>query len=178
MEGLGPSTQKTKTRGRRRNFVAKIPQNKRSPVHFGHQSISTTTPNNIYRPIRPTRPVNHPTSPSTLRGLGGPSLPPPLGPIGTRPDGTQGPGPPSGPLFSVFCFPGSLAGSLGLGLPLTERLKTHRPDGETANWAEKLLIGRSNPSLDWTGGNPRPGGETPSPPHRALEYKACTREQS
>ena len=73
-EGPGPPKQKTKTRRRRRDFVVKIPQNKRGPVHFGHQSISTTTPNNLYRPIRPTRP-------STTRPTHQPPGAPPWAPL-------------------------------------------------------------------------------------------------
>ena len=58
---------------------------------------------------------------------------PPLGPIGLRPDGTQGPGPPSGPLFSVFCFPLPPTTPDPQGRPLPGRSKTlgpaHTPAG-------------------------------------------------
>ena len=123
LEGLGPSTQKTKTERRRRDFVAKTLQNVRVSMHSGHPSNSATIPS-LHRPTRPTRPVDHPT------GRPAHHLPP-LGPtLGTRPDGPLSPGPLGPPLFFVFCFRGSLAGSLGAGRPLSERLKTHRLEEE------------------------------------------------
>ena len=80
LEGLGPSTQKTKTERRRRDFVAKTLQNVRVSMHSGHPSNSATIPS-LHRPTRPTRPVDHPT------GRPAHHLPP-LGPtLGTRPDG-------------------------------------------------------------------------------------------
>ena len=74
----------------------------------------------IDRPDRPgpstTRPADRPTTSHPLD--------PPLA-LGLTASEPRAPGPP--PCFFVFCFRGSLAASLGLGLPLTERLKTLRP---------------------------------------------------
>ena len=98
LEGLGPSTQKTKTERRRRDFVVKTLQNVRVSMHSGHPSNSATIPS-LHRPTRPTRPVDHPT------GRPAHHLPP-FGPtLGTRPDGPLSPGPlPPPPCFLFFVF--------------------------------------------------------------------------
>ena len=46
-EGPGPLNKKQKQGTSGEFFVAKISQNKRGRVHFGHQSISATTLNNL-----------------------------------------------------------------------------------------------------------------------------------
>ena len=120
LEGLGPSTQKTKTERRRRDFVVKTLQNVRVSMHSGHPSNSATIPS-LHRPTRPTRPVDHPTGRSAHHL-------PPLGPtLGTRPDGPLSPGP-LGPQL-VFCFLFSwLARRLSRRGPATLReIKNTRP---------------------------------------------------
>ena len=111
MEGLGPSTQKTKTERRRRDFVVKTLQNVRVSMHSGHPSNSATIPS-LHRPTRPTRPVDHPT------GRPAHHLPP-LGPtLGTRPDGPLSPGPLAPPRCFLFSW---LARSLSRPGPATDR---------------------------------------------------------
>ena len=93
---------KNKNKARKRNFVAKIPQNKRGRVHFGHPSISTTTPNNLYD--RSDRPGPSTTRP-THRPPGAPPWPPLWAPLGLGLTALSALGPPPGPrfLFFVFC---------------------------------------------------------------------------
>ena len=119
LEGLGPSTQKTKTERRRRDFVAKTLQNVRVSMHSGHPSNSATIPS-LHRPTRPTRPVDHPT------GRPAHHLPP-LGPtLGTRPDGPLSPGPLPPPLCFLFSW---LARSLSRPGPVTDREIENTPPG-------------------------------------------------
>ena len=76
---------------------------------------------------RPTGPVDHPADPPTHRA----PHPHPTLALGLRTLGA--PGPPQGPLFSVFVLPCSLTASDTPGRPLTERSKTlgpwQRPEG-------------------------------------------------
>ena len=67
---------------------------------------------------RPTGPVDHPADPPTHRA----PHPHPTLALGLRTLGA--PGPPQGPLFSVFVLPCSLTASDTPGRPLTERSKT------------------------------------------------------
>ena len=70
---------------------------------------------------RPTGPVDHPADPPTHRA----PHPHPTLALGLRTLGA--PGPPQGPLFSVFVLPCSLTASDTPGRPLTERSKTLGP---------------------------------------------------
>ena len=92
---------KNKNKAPQAKFCGDNPSKQAGSRAFWPPEYQYNHPQQPVRPIRPTRSVDHPTDPSTPRG---PSLAPPLGPIGTRPNGTQCPGPPSGPPFSVFLF--------------------------------------------------------------------------
>ena len=90
---------------------------------------------------RPTRPVDHPTGPSTLRA-------PTLGPPGTRSDCTQqGPGPPGPLCFLVFVFSRPPAASDPPGRALTGESKTHRPAFSCTGGASLPLVGLSKKGM-------------------------------
>ena len=90
---------------------------------------------------RPTGPVDHPADPPTHRA----PHPHPTLALGLRTLGA--PGPPQGPLFSVFVLPCSLTASDTPGRPLNERSKTLGPTVATVartscGWTLAVLYAR------------------------------------
>ena len=98
---------------------------------------------------RPTGPVDHPADPPTHRA----PHPHPTLALGLRTLGA--PGPPQGPLFSVFVLPCSLTASDTPGRPLNERSKTLGPSYHVERIESAAPAGLASQA--------RPDGGLPSP---------------
>ena len=122
--GPGPPQTENKNSAPQARFRSQTPS-KQAKVHAfwlpKQQCNQPQPPQPPHWSTRPTGPVDHPADPPTHRA----PHPHPTLALGLRTLGA--PGPPQGPLFSVFVLPCSLTASDTPGRPLTERSKTLGP---------------------------------------------------